>query len=115
MPSNTRQLVQKGAGPNGADIFVDPVSILKVAYDKQRQAHLTALHNQIASYKQNTQLIEGVFGWLRFLPEVTDIENHYAQLVANIHDYSNIHAFNHEQLAGALAMIGTYYAQTDGV
>src|SRR5215510_10809300 len=108
MSSGTRQLVQKGGGPGGADIYVDPASIQAVVNDPTRQKLLGALQKQAAIYRHSTQLVEGMFGRLTFLQE----NRHLQKAVA---DYSETHHINHAVVADVLGIIGAYYEQVDGI
>ena len=115
MSSGTRQLVQKGGGPGGADIYVDPASIQAVVNDPTRQKLLAALQKQSARYRHSTQLVEGMFGRLTFLQENRDVQNHYRQLQKAVADYSETHHVNHAVVVDVLGIIGAYYEQVDGI
>src|SRR5215472_18810713 len=105
MSSGTKQLVQKGGGPGGADIYVDPASIKAVVGDPTRQKLLASLQKQSATYRQSTQLVEGMFGRLTFLQENRDLQDHYQKLQKAVADYSETHHGNHSLVADVLGVI----------
>ena len=112
MGSGTKQLVQKGGGPNGADIYVDPEAIRAVV--KDFKTHLPKLVQQIARYEAHTQFVDGEFGRLTFLDETRHVGEHYVEMrKKNLQALKNL-AGNLAELAMAMDVAQQYYDQADG-
>ena len=112
MGSPTKQLVQKGGGPNGADIYVDPEAIRTVVRDFK--THLPKLVAQISRYEAHTQFVDGEFGRLTFIPDTRQVGEHYVEMrKKNLQALKSL-AGNLMELAMALDVAQQYYDQADG-